>query len=106
MRNILKPAARTASSRARRSVRGVAAVVASVALAAGLGSYPVDAQETIAETTTSATAETAVSTTTAAETPTSSQASSEAPKPVVVGPNSVTVERDGCLLYTSPSPRD
>lgn len=95
MRNILKPAARTASSRARRSVRGVAAVVASVALAAGLGSYPVDAQETIAETTTSATAETAVSTTTAAETPTSSQASSEAPKPVVVGPNSVTVERDG-----------
>ena len=48
MRNILKPAARTASSRARRSVRGVAAVVASVALAAGLGTYPVDAQETAA----------------------------------------------------------
>ncbi|MBC3178326.1 LPXTG cell wall anchor domain-containing protein [Corynebacterium lujinxingii] len=48
MRNILKPAARTASSRSRRSVRGVAAVVASFALAAGLGSYPVDAQETAA----------------------------------------------------------
>lgn len=95
MRNILKPAARTASSRARRSVRGVAAVVASVALAAGLGSYPVDAQETSAETTTSATAETVASTTTTAETPTSAQASSEAPKPVVVEPNSVTVERDG-----------
>lgn len=44
MRNIMKPAA-TASSRTRRSVRGVAAVVASLALAAGLGSYPVDAQE-------------------------------------------------------------
>ncbi len=94
MRNILKPAARTASSRARRSVRGVAAVVASVALAAGLGSYPVDAQETSAETTTSATAETAASTTTAAETPTSSQTFSAAPKPVVVEPNSVTVERE------------
>lgn len=95
MRNILKPAARTASSRARRSVRGVAAVVASVVLAAGLGSYPVDAQETSAETTTSAAAETVASTTTAAETATSSQTSSEAPKPVVVEPNSVTVERDG-----------
>lgn len=55
MRNILKPAARTASSRARRSVRGVAAVVASFALAAGLGSYPVDAQETaVVSTATSA----------------------------------------------------
>ena len=52
MRNILKPAARTASSRTRRSVRGVAAVVASFALAAGLGSYPVDAQETAAVSTT------------------------------------------------------
>lgn len=95
MRNILKPAARTASSRARRSVRGAAAVVASVALAAGLGSYPVDAQETSAETTTSATAETVASATTEAETPTSSQTSSAAPKPVVAEPNTVTVERDG-----------
>lgn len=94
MRNILKPAARTASSRTRRSLRGIAAVVASVALAAGLGSYPVDAQETSAEPTASATAET-VASTTAAETPTSSRASSAAPKPVVVEPNSVTVERDG-----------
>ena len=51
MRNIMKPAA-TASSRTRRSVRGVAAVVASLALAAGLGSYPVDAQEPVASTTT------------------------------------------------------
>lgn len=48
MRNIFKPAAQTASSRERRSVRGVAAVVASVALAAGLVAYPVDAQETAA----------------------------------------------------------
>ena len=95
MRNIMKPAARTASSRARRSVRGVAAVVASVVLAAGLGSYPVDAQETSAETTTSAAAETATATTTTTETPSSSRASSAAPKPVVVEPNSVTVERDG-----------
>ncbi|MDK8879126.1 VWA domain-containing protein [Corynebacterium sp. MSK008] len=93
MRNILKPAARTASSRARRSVRGVAAVVASVALAAGMGSYPVDAQETSTETTTSAVETTA--STTAAETPSSSQTASEAPKPVVAEPNSVTVERDG-----------
>lgn len=69
MRNILKPAARTASSRARRSVRGVAAVVASVALASGLGSYPVDAQETTASPA-SATQELAV-------------------------PNAVTVERSG-----------
>ena len=99
MRNILKPAARTASSRARRSVRGVAAVFASFALAAGLGSYPVDAQETSAETTTSATAETVASTTTAAVTPTSSQTSSAAPKPVVVEPNSVTAERDGGVDY-------
>ena len=52
MRNILKPAARTARSRTRRSVRGVAAVVASFALAAGMGSYPVDAQETAAVSTT------------------------------------------------------
>ena len=95
MRNILKPAARTASSRTRRSLRGVAAVVASVALAAGLGSYPVDAQETSAEPTASATAETATATTTTTETPSSSRASSAAPKPVVVEPNSVTVERDG-----------
>lgn len=51
MRNVMKPAA-TASSRARRSVRGVAAVVASLALAAGLGSYPVDAQEPVASATT------------------------------------------------------
>ena len=50
MRNILKPAALTARSRARQSIRGVAAVVASVALAAGLGSYPVGAQETSAVT--------------------------------------------------------
>lgn len=55
MRNIMKPAA-TASSRTRRSVRGVAAVVASLALAAGLGSYPVDAQETATITTTSSAA--------------------------------------------------
>ena len=95
MRNIMKPAARTASSRARRSVRGVAAVVASVALAAGLASYPVDAQETSTEITTGATAETAASATTAAETPTSSQTSSTVSKPGVVEPNSVTVERDG-----------
>lgn len=56
MRNVMKPAAATASSRARRSVRGVAAVVASLALAAGLGSYPVDAQETATITTTSSAA--------------------------------------------------
>lgn len=48
MRNILKPAARTASSRARHSVRGFSAVIASVALAVGLGAYQVDAQETAA----------------------------------------------------------
>ena len=58
MRNIMKPAA-TASSRTRRSVRGVAAVVASLALAAGLGSYPVDAQEPVASATDSAVAEAA-----------------------------------------------
>lgn len=56
MRNIMKPAA-TASSRTRRSVRGVAAVVASLALAAGLGSYPVDAQEPVASATDSAVAD-------------------------------------------------
>ncbi|NJJ04464.1 LPXTG cell wall anchor domain-containing protein [Corynebacterium coyleae] len=81
MRNIMKPAA-TASSRTRRSVRGVAAVVASLALAAGLGSYPVDAQETSVTATTAesavasenveaseiASAETAVSETDVAET--------------------------------------
>lgn len=59
MRNILKPAARTASSRTRRPLRGVAAVVASVALAAGLGSYPVDAQDTAAVSTTSSAVEAA-----------------------------------------------
>ena len=59
MRNIMKPAA-TASSRTRRSVRGVAAVVASLALAAGLGSYPVDAQEAVASATTAGAAESAV----------------------------------------------
>lgn len=57
MRNILKTAARTASSRSRRSVRGVAAVVASFALAASLGSYPVDAQETTPSETETATTE-------------------------------------------------
>lgn len=56
MRNIFKPAARTASSRSRRSVRGVAAVVASFALAAGMGSYPVDAQVSDTVSTTSSTA--------------------------------------------------
>lgn len=103
MRNILKPAARTASSRSRRSVRGVAAVVASFALAAGLASYPVDAQETSATATTSTVAGTTVPETresTAAATAssaasTASSASSSTPKPVVVEPNSVTVERDG-----------
>lgn len=105
MRNVMKPAA-TASSRTRRSVRGVAAVVASFALAAGLGSYPVDAQEPVASATT---AESAVasehveaSETASAEPSTASSAASTAssvssstPKPVVVEPNSVTVERDG-----------
>lgn len=103
MRNILKPAARTASSRSRRSVRGVAAVVASFALAAGLASYPVEAQETSATATTSTVAGTTVPETresTAAATAssaasTASSASSSTPKPVVVEPNSVTVERDG-----------
>lgn len=106
MRNFLKPAARTASSRSRRSVRGVAAVVASFALAAGLASYPVGAQETSATATTgtvtgttapqrsASTASTAASTASSAAS-TASSASSSTPKPVVVEPNSVTVERDG-----------
>lgn len=92
MRNILKPAARTASSRARRSVRGAAAVVASVALAAGMGSYPVDAQET-------ASPETAATTTTATETisPSTSEAApvSTSTTKELAAPNSVTVDRDG-----------
>lgn len=92
MRNILKPAARTASSRARRSVRGVAAVVASVALAAGLGSYPVDAEET-------ASPETAATTTTDTET-TSPRTSEAAPASAyttkeLAAPEVVTVDRDG-----------
>lgn len=96
MRNVMKPAA-TASSRARRSVRGVAAVVASLALAAGLGSYPVDAQETAATATTveSAVASKNVETAETASASTASSVSSSTPKPVVVEPNSVTVERDG-----------
>lgn len=87
MRNILKPAARTASSRARRSVRGVAAVVASVALAAGLGSYPVEAQETETET---------VTATTTAD-PSTPPAESTTTNPVSAEPNSVTVERMGTI---------
>ena len=95
MRNVMKPAA-TASSRARRSVRGVAAVVASLALAAGLGSYPVYAQEPVASTTTSTAAGTTVPETKESTTAsTASSASSSTTKPVVVEPNSVTVERSG-----------
>ena len=49
MRNFKKPAARTASSRTRNAIRGVSAVVASFALAVGLGTYPVEvsAQESV-----------------------------------------------------------
>lgn len=106
MRNVMKPAAATASSRARRSVRGVAAVVASLALAAGLGSYPVDAQETAATATTvesavasknveAAETASAEPSTASSAASTASSVSSSTPKPVVVEPNSVTVERDG-----------
>lgn len=85
MRNFLKPAARTARSRARRSVRGFSAVIASVALAAGLGAHPVDAQET----------ETVTATTTADSS--TSPAESTTTNPVVAEPNSVTVERMGTI---------
>ncbi|PLA37956.1 hypothetical protein CYJ46_05360 [Corynebacterium coyleae] len=80
MRNIMKPAA-TASSRTRRSVRGVAAVVASLALAAGLGSYPVDAQEPVASATDSAVAEAAsASATTPSVAPAETVASETSPE--------------------------
>ena len=89
MRNILKPAARTASSRTRRSVRGVAAVVASFALAAGLGSYPVDAQETAAPAATTATETETTTPSTSEAAPASDSATQELSAP------NVTVERDG-----------
>ncbi|OFO35188.1 hypothetical protein HMPREF3048_07110 [Corynebacterium sp. HMSC075D04] len=98
----MKPAA-TASSRARRSVRGVAAVVASLALAAGLGSYPVDAQEPVASATTAESAvasenveasetATASETTTAAEPAVSETGVAEAVAPAAqtAGPMSAT----------------
>lgn len=90
MRNIMKPAA-TASSRTRRSVRGVAAVVASLALAAGLGSYPVDAQETAA---TATTAESAVApeNVEASETASASTASASATAPAVAPAETATSE--------------
>lgn len=42
MRNVFKSAYAQADSRVRRSVRGISAAVASVALVAGLGSYPAE----------------------------------------------------------------
>ncbi|MGV0432695.1 DUF6923 family protein [Corynebacterium sp. 20_84] len=84
MRNFFKPTTRGDSTRSRRPLRGVAAAVASVALVAGLGSYPGDAvaQETTTSTTTEVTA-------------TETTSEQVTPTPKVMTSQPVTVDRSG-----------
>ena len=97
MRNFFKPTTRGANARSRRPLRGVAAAVASVALVAGLGSYPgeVSAQESLPVSPQESTVATTALTTTAPATTTVPSTSAAIPTTQAPTSSPVSVKRSG-----------